>query len=154
MSSPRPWGCFLKIVLAFCFICVFPTPVGVFPDRGNVSSQMQSLPHARGGVSISQSLYGLPIQSSPRPWGCFCYRPLLNIALAVFPTPVGVFPDPPKNENSAESLPHARGGVSVSSSSCIELVTSSPRPWGCFWRKGNASRATAVFPTPVGVFLI
>ena len=32
MSSPRPWGCFLIWLIDPLDFCVFPTPVGVFPE--------------------------------------------------------------------------------------------------------------------------
>ena len=34
------------------------------------------------------------------------------------------------------------------------LLLSSPHPWGCFCKDQTAGRYPAVFPTPVGVFLI
>jgi hypothetical protein len=50
--------------------------------------------------------------SSPRPWGCFCARPILADKRLVFPTPVGVFPSITYRPRSTYRLPHARGGVS------------------------------------------
>ena len=51
-SSPRPWGCFLTARQAAQRSVVFPTPVGVFPDRPMDFRQSWGLPHARGGVSL------------------------------------------------------------------------------------------------------
>ncbi|SMG67269.1 conserved hypothetical protein [methanotrophic bacterial endosymbiont of Bathymodiolus sp.] len=51
------------------------------------------------------------------------------------------------------SLPHARGGVSLSTLDCFHSYQSSPRPWGCFPTRIIASSMLEVFPTPVGVFL-
>ena len=50
-------------------------------------------------------------------------------------------------------LPHARGGVSARRAEEREKALSSPRPWGCFWRKVHVNKRHGVFPTPVGVFL-
>ena len=35
-SSPRPWGCFLSGVSVEVAEDVFPTPVGVFPDKSRI----------------------------------------------------------------------------------------------------------------------
>ncbi len=51
------------------------------------------------------------------------------------------------------SLPHARGGVSASNRFFEGSKTSSPRPWGCFFRLSFYRYTAGVFPTPVGVFL-
>ena len=51
-----------------------------------------------------------------------------------------------------ESLPHARGGVSVPAGPSIAVRMSSPRPWGCFQRHIRFKGDIVVFPTPVGVF--
>ncbi len=50
-------------------------------------------------------------------------------------------------------LPHARGGVSISSEDIVIIKKSSPRPWGCFQKSWLSSWVKPVFPTPVGVFL-
>ncbi|SMG65755.1 conserved hypothetical protein [methanotrophic bacterial endosymbiont of Bathymodiolus sp.] len=49
-------------------------------------------------------------------------------------------------------LPHARGGVSFAISHVAFFLTSSPRPWGCFYMPDCKSGLHTVFPTPVGVF--
>ena len=113
---------------------VFPTPVGVFPTYSGSVSLRNRLPHARGGVSDSLVVDLTRAESSPRPWGCFvvcvmvdlrlrssprpwgCFRLSLRMGLesGVFPTPVGVFLDQEGKDPVNGSLPHARGGVSVS----------------------------------------
>ncbi|SMG65269.1 conserved hypothetical protein [methanotrophic bacterial endosymbiont of Bathymodiolus sp.] len=50
----------------------------------------------------------------------------------VFPTPVGVFLCVPTFPMLIFSLPHARGGVSTTVKEAEQIVSSSPRPWGCF----------------------
>ena len=71
-SSPRPWGCFPVVTAAPLKICVFPTPVGVFPVKMFRVAGFRRLPHARGGVSVLDEVD--------------------ELIEAVFPTPVGVFP--------------------------------------------------------------
>ena len=51
-SSPRPWGCFSPILPNRPNRCVFPTPVGVFPQLAASNAEHKGLPHARGGVSV------------------------------------------------------------------------------------------------------
>ena len=72
-------------------MAVFPTPVGVFLAILGTLQATMSLPHTRGGVSITQELEALVAQSSPHPWGCFLHTNLLRCLSQVFPTPVGVF---------------------------------------------------------------
>jgi len=71
---------------------VFPTPVGVFLWGAAVGYGFFCLPHARGGVSAIICEYSAPVESSPRPWGCFSVGIALCVFKVVFPTPVGVFP--------------------------------------------------------------
>ncbi len=71
---------------------VFPTPVGVFPIKGDLIGDQVSLPHARGGVSLPIDKFSTDDLSSPRPWGCFPRVRSRRCLSPVFPTPVGVFP--------------------------------------------------------------
>ena len=50
-SSPRPWGCFADMSTVAIMAWVFPTPVGVFLQQGDIEKKLSRLPHARGGVS-------------------------------------------------------------------------------------------------------
>ncbi len=75
-------------------------------------------------------------------------------ALAVFPTPVGVFLGALTQIMDSTGLPHARGGVSDSANIYINPEESSPRPWGCFSLWSIMTITKTVFPTPVGVFLV
>ena len=111
---------------------LFPTPVGVFPSQ---YCPFRTLPH-----------------SSPRPWGCFRVSSGSFRACCLFPTPVGVFPPLLRLFRTDAPLPHARGGVSVSSFQCLGEFCSSPRPWGCFSRLPESTPSLRLFPTPVGVF--
>ena len=114
---------------------------------------LSSLPHARGGVSLTAAAQALGITSSPRPWGCFFLCCPSPVPPNVFPTPVGVFLILTATLTTEHRLPHARGGVSTSGLSVTHSPRSSPRPWGCFCYSRKPREAKRVFPTPVGVFL-
>ena len=73
-SSPRPWGCFRVAADLGKGEQVFPTSVGVFLDARRVPTHSVSLPHVRGGVSRQVLSQQHADRSSPRPWGCFCWR--------------------------------------------------------------------------------
>ena len=111
------------------------------------------LPHARGGVSQQTTRLDASVESSPRPWGCFCQHKSYRKYILVFPTPVGVFPVLKDWHFARDCLPHARGGVSRLYHPGYRYLASSPRPWGCFRLLGISGRRWTVFPTPVGVFL-
>ena len=111
-SSPRPWGGFSSMSAASLLDKVFPTPVGVFLLHSLTHGEQPSLPHARGGVSLSFQLFHRRRESSPRPWGCFSQSLRLFAHPPVFPTPVGVFPNGRTGTATCWGLPHARGGVS------------------------------------------
>ncbi len=134
LSSPRPWGCFQKLMARCLRKTVFPTPVGVFLVGDIVQRTIR--------------------RSSPRPWGCFWHPQGRPCLLMVFPTPVGVFPPSKCVHIWHESLPHARGGVSLAGSADPMDCLSSPRPWGCFYTQVRILSLISVFPTPVGVFLM
>ena len=151
-SSPRPWGCFPRVVSELEKAQVFPTPVGVFLLNGLVREHRIGLPHARGGVSLWNPSDSPPTGSSPRPWGCFLHRLYMYRLPAVFPTPVGVFPSRLAPVPGRSGLPHARGGVSAIITTHINPAQSSPRPWGCFRASHPCAADDRVFPTPVGVF--
>ena len=152
-SSPRLWGCFLERTKQDIDRLVFPTPVGVFPQRHVRRFPPESLPHACGGVSLGGPGAGQSAGSSPRLWGCFHQPVGHRVRAVVFPTPVGVFLLSVASPHIARSLPHACGGVSEIFEQAINLGRSSPRLWGCFSAVPPSNRTSNVFPTPVGVFL-
>ena len=153
-SSPRTWGCFSMRVTAFACPAVFPTHVGVFLDDPPKGAKIDSLPHARGGVSEALGALTHLLQSSPRTWGCFSLQPWPGPYRLVFPTHVGVFLMVFKRTQANARLPHARGGVSVKAFRPEFDGWSSPRTWGCFWVLDFLGQRVAVFPTHVGVFLV
>ncbi|SMG65049.1 conserved hypothetical protein [methanotrophic bacterial endosymbiont of Bathymodiolus sp.] len=65
--------------------------MGVFPCYTTPFKKLNSLPHARGGVSTFGNIKLNRPMSSPRPWGCFKLKVAQKKLLNVFPTPVGVF---------------------------------------------------------------
>ena len=153
LSSPRLWGCFFLEVINYFFAEVFPTPVGVFLRINWIYFVTLSLPHACGGVSGQGGGVALQRRSSPRLWGFFYVHRHFGRNLAVFPTPVGVFPLKFLIVHCSLCLPHACGGVS-DLLYCISIrCQSSPRLWGCFLADELLTCEYPVFPTPVGVFL-
>ena len=153
-SSPHPWGCFDDSAHDMDSPEVFPTPVGVFPPLPWSCAAACRLPHTRGGVSsfCREPRGGTP--SSPHPWGCFRLDRSVTKKSRVFPTPVGVFLLALFAALSAAGLPHTRGGVSPLLLANQKGMTSSPHPWGCFYGTIRRWIPAAVFPTPVGVFLL
>ena len=132
-SSPRMWGCFRSCATASGAASVFPTHVGVFLRLLSKAFMPSGLPHACGGVSFARLSHCQQEPSSPRMWGCFWDHFRARIRRRVFPTHVGVFPIPHRNDERRTRLPHACGGVSYTHLS--------------------ASESSMVFPTHVGVFL-
>ena len=113
LSSPRAWGCFHRVNEKDVCSKVFPTCVGVFLKIFEERVDATSLPHVRGGVSVS-SVSGTTLTlSSPRAWGCFQLAWLTKFSRKVFPTCVGVFLNSAENLYERASLPHVRGGVST-----------------------------------------
>ena len=112
-SSPRTWGCFHLAFGNAVTREVFPTHVGVFPQIRQVLAKARGLPHARGGVSLNETLGLAQEVSSPRTWGCFLKGYQGWLSARVFPTHVGVFLTMDTWISLLESLPHARGGVSA-----------------------------------------
>ena len=152
-SSPRTWGCFSRRGPAQDTSSVFPTHVGVFLQTYLSGFEIESLPHARGGVSEDGDGGWRRLSSSPRTWGCFRGIVPCRISLWVFPTHVGVFLASKYAIVFDRGLPHARGGVSSSVLSALSFTTSSPRTWGCFHAGHGHETQAGVFPTHVGVFL-
>ena len=87
-------------------------------------------------------------------WGCFFKVGDKVKWISVFPTHVGVFLHSSPHHQDAGRLPHACGGVSLSSLPFLAYLLSSPRMWGCFYRKPSQTPSGQVFPTHVGVFLL
>ncbi len=173
LSSPRTWGCFYIVTVEKIAAEVFPTHVGVFLTGGSLKVSLQSLPHARGGVSVvkrrtrlrggsSPRTWGVSVsiftqaigaQSSPRTWGCFQRGVKNRLGDRVFPTHVGVFPIVSRLSVTLTGLPHACGGVSYADDEGYFNAKSSPRMWGCFFVYPVHRKRRIVFPTHVGVFL-
>jgi len=152
VSSPRTWGCFWLALSQYSCSFVFPTHVGVFQLPSLPAMVALCLPHARGGVSPAVYCSPFAEVSSPRTWGCFCILRDSDWRPWVFPTHVGVFLRRPSVLCSGTSLPHARGGVSMTLLNKAKDNTSSPRTWGCFRLYGFPQLIEIVFPTHVGVF--
>ncbi len=151
-SSPRTWGCFPSMITRRTCSLVFPTHVGVFLRYPRFTAPRSCLPHARGGVSNDLALLAVASESSPRTWGCFRQAKKSNRCCFVFPTHVGVFLAESLSPIRIQRLSHARGGVSRGGETTRCRRRSSPRTWGCFYRRGQREKMGRVFPTHVGVF--
>ena len=151
-SSPRAWGCFWAMKRACSTSSVFPTCVGVFLKTVEEKEQAVGLPHVRGGVSCLHVVVYFFYQSSPRAWGCFPLVSGIIHFIAVFPTCVGVFLALITSRALEASLPHVRGGVSLTDRTGVWGSASSPRAWGCFFSHIFVHSRHKVFPTCVGVF--
>ena len=115
-------------------------------------SAIFSLLHARGGVSSYRNT-GLSVgSSSPRSWRCFLMSKNAKLWDCVFSTLVEVFLKATKNQIKAQSLLHARGGVSISFVTFCKFAMSSPRSWRCFYSSFLKSQIHQVFSTLVEVF--
>jgi len=152
-SSPCTWGCFQDGTLTKADHAVFPMHVGVFLKHLQTDIVVQSLPHARGGVSIMKALNQKETESSPCTWGCFCWDVDKIDSWVVFPMHVGVFLLQNGFVITWLRLPHARGGVSDRKIKRALLVKSSPCTWGCFSHTAWGCEPPIVFPMHVGVFL-
>ena len=152
LSSPRAWGCFFYLSRGKGPLDVFPTCVGVFLYIDGSKESAPRLPHVRGGVSDALRAVMAALKSSPRAWGCFPKDELMDYALVVFPTCVGVFLSVAYWLFLPAGLPHVRGGVSAKYLPTDVVGESSPRAWGCFSRTKSSTSKEIVFPTCVGVF--
>ena len=147
------WGCFCKSESKKQADLVFPMHVGVFPFQFFRHHWFVRLPHACGGVSISDYSKGKKIMSSPCMWGCFWIVTIAFYSNAVFPMHVGVFLIAQIPPVKVAGLPHACGGVSVLLVLWFFVVPSSPCMWGCFHSILYNRLLYFVFPMHVGVFL-
>jgi hypothetical protein len=112
VSSPRTRGCFSSRVNVPSSSGVFPAHAGVFLAVCPFKEWKNSLPRARGGVSIQWVQGKLQVKSSPRTRGCFQITMYTGIDSKVFPAHAGVFLYLHYQENGGDGLPRARGGVS------------------------------------------
>ena len=151
--SPRRWGCFLLLPCTYRLIPVFPTQVGMFPERTVVLLRDEGFPHAGGDVSVAELSQLFPSRFSPRRWGCFPERQLLDRGARVFPTQVGMFLWP---------FAHCWASIRVFPTQVGMFLRCwhgerwrqqfSPRRWGCFFRFLVGQVTASVFPTQVGMF--
>ena len=91
--SPHAWGCFPHTKTGQKRRFVFPTCVGVFLTNGP-------------SKILSAKYY-------PHAWGCFLSPLWIWLPEHVFPTCVGVFLTVTASTFNIVSIPHMRGGVSI-----------------------------------------
>ena len=114
ISSPRTWGCTLMGGCMQQDFFIFPTRVGVYPITDPAEIDADDLPHACGGVPISQSK---------------------GISINIFPTPVGVYHLHFVCLDHNASFPHASGGVPENASLRSLLESLFPTHVGVYPRK-------------------
>ncbi len=127
--------------------------VGVFLQQWQAILYNVRLPHACGGVSTLYSYTKVIAKSSPCMWGCFQNFAISPVKREVFPMHVGVFLFHALFICVWDSLPHACGGVSLSTVVTTSPFMSSPCMWGCFQSHDIYEPEEGVFPMHVGVFL-
>ena len=84
--SPRRWGCFQPVRLVRPEDDVFPTQVGMFPNKCSLALYLECFPHAGGDVSGSDRVKHPFAEFSPRRWGCFPKGRDESAGIRVFPT--------------------------------------------------------------------
>ena len=103
------WGQEPPFYCLFCLIKAYLISIRQIPIKTTLIQECQSLPHARGGVSMTDTKKPQKVRSSPRSWGCFQRPQRPESAPRVFPTLVGVFLSADGKGSIAHRLPHARG---------------------------------------------
>ena len=129
---------------------VFPTHVGVFPGGPTSTASRFRLPHACGGVSYYRNEVGLWITSSPRMWGCFLWGEAHLLLAQVFPTHVGVFLVLLRVHRGQKGLPHACGGVSISTCTSPDSAMVFPTHVGVFPFQGSYQKYCECLPHACG----
>ena len=84
--SPRRWGCFERQDRREKATNVFPTQVGMFPNKCSLALYLECFPHAGGDVSGSDRVKHPFAEFSPRRWGCFPKGRDESAGIRVFPT--------------------------------------------------------------------
>ena len=88
--------------------------------------------------------------SSPRPWGTQDQHAVRQVVQRFIPTPVGnALPGRP-GAGRGSVHPHARGERGGRLFGLLDLIGSSPRPWGTRLRRALDQRRRRFIPTPVG----
>ena len=150
--SPLAWGCSAASALSTPVSRVFPTRVGMF--RGQTQGRQVCLrfPHSRGDVPSIVSVISSSMSFSPLAWGCSDPHADVVGTGEVFPTRVGMFRPGFLRRASGLGFPHSRGDVPSDDGRISWRATFSPLAWGCSGTVLESCRASAVFPTRVGMF--
>ena len=151
--SPHAWGWTLRIPSFIPMSHVFPTRVGVDPDRSGVKYDMVSFPHTRGGGPIHTICVRKWVLFSPHAWGWTVHSQLRQHYKFVFPTRVGVDLLPRESIVTNKRFPHTRGGGPTRFDSQTRTRLFSPHAWGWTVVLRSMQAETQVFPTRVGVDL-
>ena len=129
--SPRMWGCSVGSVQLAQDGVVFPTHVGMFRTPPRTGRKWRRFPHACGDVPL-KGVHRLASDGfSPRMWGCSGQHIHTPVFFGVFPTHVGMFRVPTRENAVPSSFPHACGDVPVRGLGSTPAIPFSPRMWGC-----------------------
>ena len=150
--SPRLWGCSASCSPSGSWVCLFPTPVGMFRPPRTWPSPCGTFPHACGDVPGCRKFELDPVRFSPRLWGCSVRPPRNRQTRQLFPTPVGMFRTTTSSSFPRAPFPHACGDVPLYNAGVAVADHFSPRLWGCSGRIRSACQLYILFPTPVGMF--
>ena len=150
--SPRLWGCSVTWDVCHHRHALFPTPVGMFREPPLKEKDLETFPHACGDVPVIEGATVKCTHFSPRLWGCSVHRQLRAHIARLFPTPVGMFRAAASQSRPTATFPHACGDVPVLIDSRGNIISFSPRLWGCSGPPEVRDGRGALFPTPVGMF--
>ena len=149
--SPRAWGWSghgkMKTRIEF----VLPTRVGMVRHCRHHPVMSGSSPHARGDGPPSTPRCGPPRKFSPRAWGWSAMLDIVEDAVGVLPTRVGMVRGNQVGNQRGTGSPHARGDGPNEGISRQAADEFSPRAWGWSGLRSLRNVTDVVLPTRVGM---
>ena len=107
-------------------------------------------PHVRGEHSMREGIRGVTAGSSPRPWGT-PGNDQSNLSMIRFiPTSVGNTRHLRMHCIPSTVHPHVRGEHVIMIIKILQVIGSSPRPWGTRRNRGEKGGSERFIPTSVG----
>ena len=152
--SPRTRGCFFGSRLLLRSAQAFPAHAGMFPTPPVQTPDGVCLPRARGDVSHPDYADNPQLQPSPRTRGCFLNQSYCPNRGSAFPAHAGMFLAPRRVPWKVDSLPRARGDVSLPARKQNAAAQPSPRTRGCFSGLYALIFGSKAFPAHAGMFLV
>ena len=130
--APRTWRCFSHAHLLYNDLEVCSTHVEMFLIYKEASKAIECMLHARGDVSVFDTMRDSCYRYAPRTWRCFFLSKWLSKTIPVCSTHVEMFQEISTVEAFKIGMLHARGDVSRSITSFGSVVSYAPRTWRCF----------------------